>query len=151
MHVFEYAPNRTRECNVIKINYVRKARKSHLAGYFCNMGANKKPVFDFYILKRLFVYVKPYKKYLILAFIFTLGLAVVSPFRPSIIGDMVDEYIVKDQDSGALWWWTKIVIGMLIIEALFQFLTTYYANRSEERRVGKECRSRCLPYHYKKK
>src|SRR5690554_1789900 len=24
-------------------------------------------------------------------------------------------------------------------------------NRSEERRVGKECRSRWLPYHYKKK
>src|SRR5437660_11690091 len=23
--------------------------------------------------------------------------------------------------------------------------------RSEERRVGKECRSRCSPYHYKKK
>src|SRR5947209_15588150 len=26
-----------------------------------------------------------------------------------------------------------------------------YADRSEERRVGKECRSRWSPYHYKKK
>ncbi len=92
------------------------------------MGDTKKPIFDFYILKRLFVYVKPYKKYLILAFIFTLGLAFVSPLRPSIIGNMVDEYIVKDQNPSALWWWTMIVVGMLVIEALFQFLTTFYAN-----------------------
>jgi len=92
------------------------------------MGDNKKPIFDFYILKRLFVYVKPYKKYLFLAFIFTIGLAIVSPLRPSIMGDMVDSYIVKDQDASALWWWTKIIIGMLFIEALFQFLTTYFAN-----------------------
>src|SRR5690554_4595958 len=92
------------------------------------MGDNKKPIFDFCILKRLFVYVKPYKKYLFLAFIFTIGLAIVSPLRPSIMGDMVDSYIVKDQDASALWWWTKIIIGMLFIEALFQFLTTYYAN-----------------------
>src|SRR5260363_468991 len=28
---------------------------------------------------------------------------------------------------------------------------TCSAIRSEERRVGKECRSRCSPYHYKKK
>src|SRR5437762_12998570 len=27
----------------------------------------------------------------------------------------------------------------------------YILYRSEERRVGKECRSRCAPYHYKKK
>jgi ATP-binding cassette subfamily B protein len=92
------------------------------------MGDTKKPIFDFYILKRLFVYVKPYKKYLFLAFIFTLGLAVVSPLRPSIIGNMVDRYIVKDQNPSALWWWTMIIIGMLVIEALFQFLTTFFSN-----------------------
>lgn len=92
------------------------------------MGDTKKPIFDFYILKRLFVYAKPYKKYLILAFIFTIGLAILSPLRPSIIGNMVDEYIVKDQNSSALWNWTLIIIGMLFIEALFQFLTTFYAN-----------------------
>src|SRR5690554_4437227 len=92
------------------------------------MAEVKKPIFDFYILKRLFVYVKPYRKYLFLAFIFTIGLAVLSPLRPSIIGDMVDEYIVKDQDAKALWWWTLIVIGMLVIEAVFQFMTTFFAN-----------------------
>jgi ATP-binding cassette subfamily B protein len=92
------------------------------------MGDTKKPIFDFYILKRLFVYVKPYKKYLFLAFIFTLGLAVVSPLRPSIIGNMVDEYIDKGQNADALLYWTIVIIGMLILEAVFQFFTTFFAN-----------------------
>lgn len=92
------------------------------------MGKEKKPIFNFYILKRLFEYVKPYKKYLVLAFVFTLGLAVVSPLRPSIIGNMVDEYIEKDQNPSALWLWTLVIIGMLVIEALFQFLTTFFSN-----------------------
>ncbi|WP_107038895.1 ABC transporter ATP-binding protein [Brumimicrobium mesophilum] len=92
------------------------------------MGETKKTIFDFYILKRLFVYVKPYRKFLFLAFIFTIGLAVVSPLRPCIIGDMVDEYIEKDQNADALWFWTLIIIGMLVIEAVFQFFTTFFAN-----------------------
>ncbi|WP_240612570.1 ABC transporter ATP-binding protein [Brumimicrobium salinarum] len=67
-------------------------------------------------------------RFLLLAFVFTLGLAVLSPLRPSIIGDMVDEYIVKDQNADALWFWTMIVVGMLLLEAIFQFMTTFFAN-----------------------
>ncbi|PKR80343.1 antibiotic ABC transporter ATP-binding protein [Brumimicrobium salinarum] len=92
------------------------------------MGNTKKQIFNFYILKRLFVFVKPYMRFLLLAFVFTLGLAVLSPLRPSIIGDMVDEYIVKDQNADALWFWTMIVVGMLLLEAIFQFMTTFFAN-----------------------
>lgn len=92
------------------------------------MGKEKKRLVDFYILKRLFVYAKPYKLHLFLAIIFTIGLAILTPLRPSIIGNMVDEYIVKSQDSNALLLWTLVIIGMLLVEALFQFLTTYYAN-----------------------
>ena len=36
-------------------------------------------------------------------------------------------------------WWFVPVIGVWGI--------VYYMNRSEERRVGKECRSRWSPYH----
>lgn len=92
------------------------------------MGNEKKKFIDLYILKRLFVYVKPYNKYLVLALIFTLGLAVVTPLRPSIIGNMVDEYIVKDQDAKSLLIWTLVIIGMLFIEGLFQFFTTFFSN-----------------------
>lgn len=92
------------------------------------MGEKKKTLLDLYILKRLFVYVKPYKLHLFLAFIFTIGLAVITPLRPSIIGNMVDEFIVKTQDANALLFWTLVIVGMLVIEGLFQFLTSYFAN-----------------------
>lgn len=73
-------------------------------------------------------YAKPHKGSLILAFVFTIGLAVVAPLRPSIIGDMVTNYIDKDQNPDALLFWTLIVIGMLLLEAVFQFFSTFYAN-----------------------
>lgn len=92
------------------------------------MGEKKKTLLDLFILKRLFVYVKPYRLFLFLAFIFTIGLAILTPLRPSIIGDMVDKYIVKTQDSSALLFWTLVIIGMLVLEALFQFLTSYFSN-----------------------
>lgn len=84
--------------------------------------------FDFGVLKRLFSYTKPYRVFLILAIIFLLGYGFLAPFRPSIIGNMVDEYIVKDQNPDALYFWTMVVIGMLLAETILQFLTTYFSN-----------------------
>ena len=92
------------------------------------MSNKKNPRFNFYIVKRLFDYVQPYRVYLLLAFTFTVGLAILSPLRPSIIGNMVSDYIVNDQQPDALLYWTLIIVGMLVFEALFQFLTTYFAN-----------------------
>lgn len=92
------------------------------------MAEQKKKLVDLYILKRLFVYVKPYRIYLYLSAIFTIGLAIVTPLRPNIIGNMVNEYIVNNQNGRALLNWTLIVIGLLVLEAIFQFLTTLYSN-----------------------
>ena len=41
--------------------------------------------------------------------------------------------------------WEKIGIVVVHIEA--NFVKQIFASRSEERRVGKECRSRWSPYH----
>lgn len=92
------------------------------------MPEKKQNKFNLNVFKRLVSYARPYKTYLFLAFLFTIGLSILSPLRPSIIGDMVDEYVVQDQNTEALLNWTLIVVGMLIFEALFQFLTTYFAN-----------------------
>ncbi len=51
--------------------------------------------------------------------------------------------------------WTQFYDNKESMEALFLMLISHYIdringfaeNRSEERRVGKECRSRCSPYH----
>ncbi|MEX1192807.1 MAG: ABC transporter ATP-binding protein [Brumimicrobium sp.] len=92
------------------------------------MAEKSKSKFDLNVFKRLMQYARPHKKYLFLAFLFTLGLSIVAPLRPSVIGNMVDEYIVKTQDSNALFFWTMVIIGMLILEGLFQFFNTYFAN-----------------------
>ncbi|MDX1651652.1 MAG: ABC transporter ATP-binding protein [Brumimicrobium sp.] len=92
------------------------------------MAKENKAKFDLNVFKRLMHYAKPHKGSLILAFVFTIGLAVVAPLRPSIIGDMVTNYIDKDQNPDALLFWTLIVIGMLLLEAVFQFFSTFYAN-----------------------
>src|SRR5260370_39331572 len=42
--------------------------------------------------------------------------------------------------------WFQLAIAMLCVSILFPFLMAL-AVRSEERRVGKECRSRWSPYH----
>src|SRR5258706_14885390 len=41
------------------------------------------------------------------------------------------------------WFGTVVIVNTVVVLAV--------ALRSEERRVGKECRSRWSPYHYKKK
>src|SRR2546422_10409436 len=55
-----------------------------------------------------------------------------------------------DKVFGLLWagFGVTAVTGVLLFVA---DATKHASNRSEERRVGKECRSRWSPYHYKKK
>src|SRR3712207_9240348 len=46
-------------------------------------------------------------------------------------------------------WWTPVTY-MFVHAGLWHLALNMYTLRSEERRVGKECRSRRSPYHYKK-
>jgi ATP-binding cassette, subfamily B, multidrug efflux pump len=69
---------------------------------------------DYSIFKRLLKYVKPYRKMLVIAFLCTLVLAVLSPARPFLIGKMVDSFIIKNQDANALLNWSLIFIGTFI-------------------------------------
>ena len=88
----------------------------------------EKSKLNFEVFKRLLSYWKNYKKLFFIAVLCVLLLAVLGPTRPKIIGYMVDEYIIKSQDGDMLLFWTLIVIGILIFEAILQFLSTYFAN-----------------------
>ncbi len=92
------------------------------------MSSEKRTKFNVNVFKRLVSYASPYKGYFILAFVFTIGLSIVAPLRPSVIGNIVDEYVIRTQDKDALFFWTMVVLGMLFFEALFQFLNSYFAN-----------------------
>lgn len=80
------------------------------------------------LLKRLVRYVRPYKTYFVLAVLCTIILAFLSPARPAIIGNMVTRYISEEKNAEMLLFWTSIVIGMLILEGLLQFTSSYFSN-----------------------
>jgi ATP-binding cassette subfamily B protein len=72
----------------------------------------------------------PYKRLVIISFFCTILLAVVSPYRPKLIGDIVQKYIASEESRNVnlFFFWTMIVLGMLFLEAILQFLTTYFSN-----------------------
>ena len=80
------------------------------------------------VFKRLLSYWKTYKMLFFIAVVCTLLLAILGPIRPMFVGHMVDEYIIKDQDGRMLFIWTAFIIGLLLFESVFQFLSSYFSN-----------------------
>lgn len=80
------------------------------------------------IFFRLLTYAKAYKGFYIVAILTTVVLAFISPYRVKLIGDVVDKYIAQSQNSQMLLMWIMIIIGMLLVETVLQFLSTYYSN-----------------------
>ncbi|MBI2259800.1 MAG: ABC transporter ATP-binding protein [Flavobacteriia bacterium] len=83
---------------------------------------------DFKVFKRLIKYVKPYRKFLFLSFLFTLFLSVLSPARPFLIGKVVHDFIVESQNHSMLLQWTLLILIILILEGFFQFLLSYFSS-----------------------
>lgn len=82
---------------------------------------------DVAILKRIFVYVKPYKKNFALAVATTIFLAFLSPVRPILIQYTFDHYVATPNASMLLIM-TFVLVGLLISEAFFQFIDSYLTN-----------------------
>lgn len=80
------------------------------------------------VFKRLVAHIRPYKGIFALAVTFTLVLAIIGPARPMIIGRMVDNYVVKTNDSERLLFWSGVVVLMLILEGVIQFANAYFSN-----------------------
>lgn len=80
------------------------------------------------IFFRLIQYAKAYKVFYILAILTTMGLALLSPYRVMLIGDVINKYITSAKDPQMLLFWILIIIGMLLVETLLQFLSVYYSN-----------------------
>ena len=83
---------------------------------------------DFTLFKRLIQYARPYKKIFGFAAASILLLSFLSPFRPFLIGKMVDDYIVDTQNQEMLLKWSIAIIGLLFLEGLLQFVSSYFSN-----------------------
>lgn len=83
---------------------------------------------QFSLFKRLFAFARPYKKYLVVAVSATILLAALSPSRPYVIGQIIDQYLLKDKDPNKLLLGSLLVLLMLLLEAVLQVVGTYFSN-----------------------
>jgi len=83
---------------------------------------------DIKVFKRLLVFAKDYKRYLLLTLLFTIVLGIISPVRPMLIGEVVNRFIVDSKDQSALTKWCILLVGISLSEGVFQFLNSYYSN-----------------------
>ena len=83
---------------------------------------------DFNVFKRLLKFVKNYKRLMIYSFICTITLSIVGPMRPKLIGQMVDKYIISTKNPDALLHWSLLILGLLVLEGVFQFFNALVSN-----------------------
>lgn len=82
----------------------------------------------YFLLQRLLHFAKPYKSYFFISVACILLLSFLGPFRPYFIGQLVDKYIVQNQNHQALLVGSLIVVGILVSEGLLQLLSSYFSN-----------------------
>ena len=78
-------------------------------------------VIDYRVLKRLFIYCKPYIRQFYLLVFFTISLSILSPIRPYIVQLTIDNHVAFNDYNGML---NMIII--LIVLLLFQGVIQYY-------------------------
>ncbi len=83
---------------------------------------------DIDILKRIFSYVKPYRKNFGFAVFTTITLALISPLRPYLIQYTFDNFVSKSNYSMLLNM-TLILVILLMLEAIMQFADSFLTNR----------------------
>jgi len=90
-------------------------------------GATKKKVFNPGLLRRIFVFSRPYRSTLYTVATLAVVLAIVSPLRPYLIKVSVDKYIGNNLLKGLIWI-SVFQFGVLVVESLLRFWFSYRAN-----------------------
>jgi ATP-binding cassette subfamily B protein len=92
----------------------------------------KKPItgktVDGTVLKRIFGYIKPFRKNFLLAVFTTITLAFLSPIRPYLIQYTFDNYVALP-NLNMLMYMTIALIALLSLETFFQFADSFLTNQ----------------------
>lgn len=83
-------------------------------------------IVDLKILKRLFVFAKPYQSVFYFLVFLTIALSVLGPVRPVIIQRAIDDNVAKGDYPGLVNM-ILILVGLLISQAIVQYLHTFYS------------------------
>jgi len=81
--------------------------------------------YDSKLMKRLLQYVKPYKKYVLLAILLNILVAALGPLRPYLGKIAVDDYIANKNYEGLIII-CAILLASLMFQAVVQYFLTYY-------------------------
>ncbi len=81
--------------------------------------------YDSKLMKRLLSYVKPYKKYVVLAILLNIIVAALGPLRPYLTKVAIDDYIAASDYNGLLLI-SLALVGALLFQAFIQYFLTYY-------------------------
>jgi ATP-binding cassette subfamily B protein len=79
---------------------------------------------DFKLIWRLFQLAKPYKRLLILTFVYTVILVILAPIRPYLVKIAIDDYMSIDKYDGFLFI-CFIFLVHLLLHSVFIYLDTY--------------------------
>ena len=79
---------------------------------------------DVHLIKRLMVYLKPYKIYIIFALVLTLGTSSLGPLRPFLTKLAIDNYISKGNWHGLIKM-VGAIFTLMMLHGLLQFSLTY--------------------------
>ncbi len=82
------------------------------------------------VFVRLLSFAKPYKWLLVLAFLGTLSFALVATYRPTLIGQVFQKYVIdeKTRSHEQFAFWLLVISSMLLLEAVLQFTSSYFSN-----------------------
>ncbi len=81
--------------------------------------------YDSKLMRRLLGYIKPYKKYVVLAILLNIIVAGLGPIRPYLTKIAVDDAIAN-KDYNMLLYVVVILVGTLLFQAVIQFALTYF-------------------------
>ncbi|NWF51411.1 MAG: ABC transporter ATP-binding protein [Ignavibacteriaceae bacterium] len=81
--------------------------------------------YDAKLMKRLLIYIKPYKKYVVFAIVMNIFVAALGPLRPYLTKIAIDDYIANSNYNG-LMMISLALFGSLILQAVVQYFLSYY-------------------------
>lgn len=81
--------------------------------------------YDSKLMKRLLTYIKPYKKYVIIAILLNIFVAALGPLRPYLTKIAIDDYILNSNFDG-LRLIAILLFLSLVLQAVIQYFLTYY-------------------------
>ena len=82
---------------------------------------------DINLLRRVFQYVKPYRKIFVGSIALTVLLAILAPVRPWLIQLTLDKYIIENDKSGLVSM-TLIMLALLLVQSFVQYFHTFLTN-----------------------